>query len=98
VRPVAWLDTELALLTDELAPGIQEYRNRIRALLRGVTVQSALHSELIRRVGSAAAQFEVLVVKTRTHLPYASVFIELDCAYWDAQREDELRSLLTRGK
>ena len=35
--------------------------------------------------------FTILVLKTRTALPYSSVFIELDSAYWDVDSERELR-------
>ncbi|MBI3911709.1 MAG: hypothetical protein HY320_12360 [Armatimonadetes bacterium] len=97
VRPVPWLDTEMALVSEAAAPGIQAYRARLNTALAGYRVNQAPHSELIRRIGAAAAQFEVLVVKTQTMLPYASVFLELDCAYWDAAREEELRALLPKA-
>ena len=49
---------------------------------------------LIARVAEAAGDFEVLVLKTIAIVPYTTVFLELDCAYWDADREAALRRRL----
>jgi hypothetical protein len=35
---------------------------------------------------------EVLVLKTESTIPYSSVFIQLDCKYWSAEKEQKLRS------
>lgn len=32
-----------------------------------------------------------IIIKTPLTIPYTSVFLELDCAYWDASREKEIR-------
>ena len=40
---------------------------------------------------SDASKYAVLVLKSKTALPYSSVFIELDSGYWDRDSEDRLR-------
>ena len=40
----------------------------------------------------AAETFDVLVIRTPTSLPYASVFIELEHGYWDADSEQRMRA------
>jgi hypothetical protein len=42
----------------------------------------------------AAGLFRVLIVKTNMTIPYTSVFLELDCAYWNADAEKRLRSAI----
>lgn len=38
--------------------------------------------------------FKVVILKTRMTKPYTSVFLQLDCAYWNADSEAELRRAL----
>jgi hypothetical protein len=54
------------------------------------------HEQLIAKVNEAASAFQVVIVKTNTTLPYTSVFLELDCAYWDDEREALLRAAMGR--
>jgi hypothetical protein len=49
------------------------------------------HEELIAKLDEAAKTFRVFVLKTNLTLPYTSVFLELDCGYWDSRAEAELR-------
>lgn len=46
----------------------------------------------------AATDFLVIVLKTTFTLPYTSLFIQLDCAYWSAESEKKLRAALNHGK
>ena len=36
--------------------------------------------------------FNILVLKTNMTIPYASVFIRLDCKYWSADAETRMRA------
>jgi hypothetical protein len=36
----------------------------------------------------------VLVIKTSGTMPYTSVFLQLDCAYWNADQESSLREAM----
>ncbi len=87
-----WLDQELAHVTEAQAPGIDAFRKRIGALTK--TARVAPHDELIARVSTAAAQYRALVVKTTSHLPYTNLFIEMDCGFWDPEREAALRAAM----
>ena len=46
---------------------------------------------LILLAHSDASKYAILVLKSKTSLPYSSVFIELDSGYWDRESEDRLR-------
>ena len=43
--------------------------------------------------------FRVLIIKTTLTIPYTSVFLQLDCAYWSAAAESRLRAkMAAQGK
>lgn len=91
VFPHIYLDSEQHALSEELAPGWDEYRKQVDAALPAQKVQYVDHEQLIRRLDEAAQLFQVVIIKTHLTLPYTSVFFELDCRYWDAEREAKIR-------
>lgn len=94
VRPIIHLDLELQHLSEELAPGIDAYRNRLGRLLAGRVVQSVPHEELIAELDKAGQVFRILILKTMLMLPYTSVFAQLDCGYWSTEAEAKLREAM----
>jgi D-ribose pyranose/furanose isomerase RbsD len=94
IRPIVWLDAELDFVREEWAPGITQFRQELSERLQGLPVNKLPHEQLIAKLNEVSKQFQVVVIKTRTCLPYTSVFIELDCAYWDENRERLLRSAM----
>jgi len=91
IRPIIWLDAELDFVREEWAPGITQFRQELLERLQGLPANKLPHEQLIAKLNEASKHFQVIVIKTRTCLPYTSVFIELDCAYWDENREQLLR-------
>lgn len=92
IKPNIYTDDELTFVGEEDAPGIHSYRERLGSLLSGHEVQVLPHEEIIAKLDRAGELFRVLVVKTNMRIPYTSVFFELDCGYWNAQAEKELRA------
>jgi hypothetical protein len=91
VRPVVYMDAELPFISDSDAPGASAYRVEIAELLRKYPVQSRPHDKLISDIDEAGKTFHVLVLKTNMTIPYTSLFIRLDCKYWSADQEKNLR-------
>jgi len=91
IRPRIYLDKELMYVTEELAPGIEACRQRLDGMLKGREVVPVLHEELIARLDEVARTFRILMVKTNLTLPYTSVFMELDCGYWEPESEAKMR-------
>ena len=91
VRPVIYLDKELDYVSDKMAPGISRFRKRLEALLEKREIRSLPHAELLGRLDEASRIYRVLVLKTTLKLPYTSVFMELDCGYWEPEQERLLR-------
>jgi hypothetical protein len=91
VRPIIYTDAELPFLREEDAPGIGAYRDELRTILGGRPVESLPHEEIIKLLDQAGRAFHVLLLKTTLTLPYTSVFLQLDCGYWNTGAEQRLR-------
>ncbi len=98
LRPIFYADKELDYLDEGIAPGLKTYKENLAKLLANVKVNPLLHDEVFGKMDKAAQLFEVIVLKTESLLPYSSVFIELDCKYWDADREKILRDRMGHYK
>jgi hypothetical protein len=59
-----------------------------------MAVQSLPHEEIISKLDQAGQTFRVLIIKTNLTIPYTSVFLQLDCAYWSAEAEQKLRGAM----
>jgi len=86
-----YLDKEQEKLSEELARGWETYREQLGKALDLNEVKYLPHEELIHKLDEVSSLFEVVIIKTPLTLPYTSVFFELDCKYWDAEREALLR-------
>ncbi len=95
VRPVITLDSELAFVPDQDAPGASAYRAQIGKLLEGYDVQSQPHENILKAIDKEGKVFRVLVLKTNAAIPYTSIFIRLDCKYWSADAEKRLRAKMS---
>ncbi len=93
VKPIIYTDKEFDVVGDL---GMEEaiLVKNIREVLKGYDMQSILHDEIFAKLDVASKLFNVVVIKTEATVAYSSVFIELDCGYWSAEREQELRSRL----
>ena len=92
VRANVFTDAELSEVPEADAPGIGAYRAELARILAGRAVGAVPHEELIARLDEAGKTFHVLLLKTTLTLPYTSVFLQLDCAYWPAAAEQRLRA------
>ena len=92
VRPNIFTDAELTRVPEADAPGIGAYRAALAKILAGYAVGAVPHEELIARLDEAGKTFHVLLLKTTLTLPYTSVFLQLDCAYWSHDAEQRLRA------
>ena len=94
VFPEVYLDKELDYVPNKEARGINGYRRKLERLLKGEKLEKVLHEEMIARIDEAAETFHILVLKTNFTLPYTSVFINLNCGYWNTEQEEKLRELM----
>ena len=94
VKPIIYNDAELQFISDSLAPGAEAYKQQLQKVLNGIVAQPLLHDTVFVRMDKAAKLFSITVLKTEETIPYSSVFLELDCSYWGAEKEKQLRDLM----
>lgn len=94
VRPIIQTDAELAHVAEKNARGITVYRDALAGILGQRAVRALPHEKIIANLDEAGKTFSVLLLKTKLTLPYTSVFLQLDCGYWSADAEAELRAAM----
>ena len=92
VKPIVYRDAELAFITDSLSPGIAAAEKEVARAIGRLPVNTIPHEQVFGKMSAAAGMFTVLVLKTESLHPYTSVFLELDCAYWNGAKEQQLRA------
>jgi hypothetical protein len=97
VYALVLLDAELKFVSEEDALGIDTYRIELQSLLKDKDVSYLPHEEIISKLDQAAKLFNILILKTDMTIPYTSVFFELGCGYWDADKEAELRQAIEKS-
>ena len=94
VRPEVFVDAELTKVTEADALGIGAYRAELAKILAGTAIERKPHEQIIKDLDAAGATFRVLILKTDMKLPYTSVFLRLNCGYWNAEAEQRLRDAI----
>ena len=97
IRANVYLDYELHFVPENDAPGIAQYKQELDTLLRHSTVFRLPHEQIIQKLDHSAHTFKILIIKTEMLIPYTSVFVELDCGYWNAEAEERLREAITEA-
>lgn len=92
VKPTYYTDQELEFLSDELVPDVDVFKAELKKRLAGTETRTLLHDSVFKKLDGASKLFNVVVLKTECTIPYSSVFIELDCGYWTAEKEQALRA------
>jgi len=98
VRPVIFTDAELKAVPESDAAGVTAYREALTNLVGKTEAQSMPHEEIISKLDEAGKTFHILVLKTSLTIPYTSVFIRLECAYWKPDAEKRLREAMASRK
>ncbi|KMM34476.1 hypothetical protein [Parabacteroides goldsteinii] len=80
-------DEELSFLEEGFCPGINDLKTEMGNVLPATEITSIRHDDLIARLDSISNLFEVVIIKTKLTKPYTSTFFELDCKYWDSNKQ-----------
>ncbi|SRR6266496_1616779 len=97
IKANVYTDKELSFVREEDAPGIGSYREKLGTLLKAYDVSVLPHDDIISKLDSVGEKFRVLLIKTNMRIPYTSVFLELECGYWNEQAENQLRAAMRSG-
>lgn len=91
IRANIYLDAELKYVREEDAPGAGALRAEIGRVLNGRNPRVLEHEQIIAKLDESARLFNIVILKTTLAIPYTSVFVELDCGYWNEDAEKRLR-------
>lgn len=98
IKPTIFTDAETRFVAEKSAPGISAYRAGLAKLLENRSVEVLPHEQIIGRLDEAGRTFKVLLIKTPLTIPYTSVFFRLECGYWNAESERQLREAMAGQK
>ena len=98
VKPTIYTDAEMKFVAENSAPGISAYRDALEKILANQPVQVLPHEQIIGKLDEAGKTFKVLLIKTPLTKPYTSVFFQLECGYWNAESEKQLRDAMKEAK
>jgi hypothetical protein len=98
VKPTIYTDAEMKFVAETNARGITAYRDGLAKALTNQPVQVLPHEQIIGKLDEAGKTFKVLLIKTPLTKPYTSVFFQLECGYWNAESEKQLREAMKKQK
>lgn len=98
VKPTIYTDAEMKFVAETNAPGISGYRDGLAKVLMSQPAQVLPHEQIIAKLDEAGKTFKVLLIKTPLTKPYTSVFFQLECGYWNAESEKQLREAMREAK
>ena len=81
-------------MTEDLCPGVSALLASIRFETGHLEPSEGAHEMILEKLNMDGANYSILVIKTNTMIPYTSVFLQLECGYWDNDREKILRELM----
>ena len=96
VKPIIYTDKELNFISPQLEPRVEAYKKSLSDILHGAEVQTILHNSVFEKIDEASKLFRILVLKTEGTIAYSSVFLQLDCKYWPAEKEKVLREAMNK--
>ena len=96
LKPRVFLPAEISHIDYDYAPGVKAYRKDLQAAIHGKEPLELDHAALLEIIKNTSKSYRVLVIKSRTALPYSSVFMELGTGYWSADSESHLRNTIDR--
>lgn len=94
VKPNIFVDKELNFITSAQVSDIKRYRDSLETKLKNYAVSTIKHDSVFLKIDQASKLFRIVVLKTEETIPYSSVFIQLDCKYWSADKQQELEKAM----
>lgn len=82
-------DRELDFISEGDMPGVDSLRAEM-ATICGEEAQAVLHEELLKRMDEAGRLYNIVIIKTPLTMAYTTTFFELDCAYWNGTKQENL--------
>lgn len=89
VQANIYQDSEIQLLSGADLEGVDDFKKDVSVLL-GDKIIYEDHEKLIAKLDEVSKVFNVIILKSNLLIPYTTTFFELDCKYWNAQKQEML--------
>jgi len=96
IKPILFTDVELNYITEKQVPEIEKYKTDLFKIIPKSQTKTLLHDSLFTYMSKTSELFKVIILKTDQLIPYSSVFINLDCKYWNKENERQLRDSIKK--
>lgn len=96
VKPRIYVTSEIAHVEYDYAPGVKHFRKKLKQVFQERETLKLDQEILLSLLKNSSKSYRILVVKTRTALPYSSVFMEMGSGYWSTESESALRDALDK--
>lgn len=93
-----YMDKELNFIPSEKESILHQFKDSLHDIFRQQAVAPILHDSVFTKVAATSKEFQVLVLKTNTRLAYCSIYFQLDCKYWNADKEKALRNAMAKDQ
>jgi hypothetical protein len=97
IKAAIYQDKELSYINEKDVAGIDALRGQMETLFGNHRI-FVPHEELIDQLDEVSRKFNVVILKSNLTIPYSSTFFELDCNYWDSEREKNLQQDIEKDK
>ncbi len=98
VKPIIYVDKEMQSMTPQLENGVNAFRDSLKNIVNNQPLHPELHDSVFTNIQKTSELFKVLVIKTNGTRAYSSIFLQLDCAYWNSGQEAQLREVMKSGQ
>lgn len=89
-------DRELDFIAEADMPGVDSLRAEM-AKICGPEAQAVLHEDLLKRMDEAGQLYNIVIIKTPLTMAYTTTFFELDCAYWNGAKQENLTKAMSEA-
>lgn len=94
VQPTIYTDAELKYIAEKNAIGMSAHREALAKILATKMFRPDRTNRSLASSTEAGKTFKVFIIKTPLTVPYTSVFFQVECGYWNAASEEELRDAM----
>jgi D-ribose pyranose/furanose isomerase RbsD len=92
VRANVFLDQELHFIQEDDYPGVADIRDEIARTFDQARLSSIPHAQVLSDIHEVAKTFRILLIKTKSTIPYTSVYMRLDCGYMTDEVDHQIRN------
>jgi hypothetical protein len=81
-----YMDKELNFIPAERDAILNQFKDSLHQIFGHQMISPLLHDSVFTEVAETSKRYQVLVLKTNSCIAYSSIYFQLDCKYWNADK------------